>query len=220
MRTVSRARGRMLQQAAGYPSADALSRLAIPAPPRTAGPPRPRRSACSTSTCPKQRQPGEARRRLRAPRRRARRPVPACCRSSAIPTRVVLGADTEVVLDDEVFGKPRDADDAAAMLRRLSGRTHQVISAVSLVVGRARAAGGVGLRSHLRRARRCRASPPTSPAASRRARPARYAIQGARAGVHRAPVGQLFRRDGPAAVRDRATLLRAFGLRPALDARA
>ncbi len=46
---------------------------------------------------------------------------------------VVLGADTEVVLDDDVFGKPRDADDAAAMLRRLSGRTHRVISALSLV---------------------------------------------------------------------------------------
>jgi septum formation protein len=45
----------------------------------------------------------------------------------------VLGADTEVVLDEEVFGKPRDAADAAAMLRRLSGRTHAVISAVWLV---------------------------------------------------------------------------------------
>ncbi|HEY8585369.1 MAG TPA: nucleoside triphosphate pyrophosphatase [Rhodanobacter sp.] len=45
----------------------------------------------------------------------------------------VLGADTEVVLGDEVFGKPRDAADAAAMLRRLSGRTHTVISAVWLV---------------------------------------------------------------------------------------
>ena len=49
------------------------------------------------------------------------------------PAAVVLGADTEVVLDDEVFGKPRDADDAAGMLRRLAGRTHQVISAVSVV---------------------------------------------------------------------------------------
>ena len=46
---------------------------------------------------------------------------------------VVLGADTEVILDDEVFGKPRDARDAAGMLQRLSGRTHQVISAVSVV---------------------------------------------------------------------------------------
>jgi len=46
---------------------------------------------------------------------------------------MVLGADTEVILDDEVFGKPADADDAAAMLRRLAGRTHRVVSAVSLV---------------------------------------------------------------------------------------
>jgi septum formation protein len=50
-----------------------------------------------------------------------------------VPGAVVLGGDTEVVLDDEVFGKPRDEADAAAMLRRLSGRTHRVISAVSLV---------------------------------------------------------------------------------------
>ncbi|MDR7133995.1 septum formation protein [Lysobacter niastensis] len=51
----------------------------------------------------------------------------------ANPSAVVLGSDTEVVLDDEVFGKPRDADDAASMLRRLAGRTHLVISAVSAV---------------------------------------------------------------------------------------
>src|SRR5690606_30477269 len=51
----------------------------------------------------------------------------------AVPAAVVLGADTEVVLGDEVFGKPRDAIDAASMLRRLSGRTHEVVSAVSLV---------------------------------------------------------------------------------------
>lgn len=51
----------------------------------------------------------------------------------AVPGAVVLGADTEVVLDDEVFGKPADEADAAAMLRRLSGRTHRVISAVSVV---------------------------------------------------------------------------------------
>ena len=50
-----------------------------------------------------------------------------------VPGAVVLGGDTEVVLDDEVFGKPRDEADAAAMLRRLSGRTHRVVSAVSLV---------------------------------------------------------------------------------------
>ncbi len=46
---------------------------------------------------------------------------------------MVLGSDTEVVLEGEVFGKPRDAEDAAAMLGRLAGRTHEVISAVWLV---------------------------------------------------------------------------------------
>ena len=49
------------------------------------------------------------------------------------PDAVVLGSDTEVVLGDEVFGKPRDDADAAAMLRRLAGRTHQVLSSVWLV---------------------------------------------------------------------------------------
>ncbi|WIG55900.1 MAG: Septum formation protein Maf [Rhodanobacteraceae bacterium] len=43
---------------------------------------------------------------------------------------VVLGADTEVVLDDRVFGKPREAAEAAAMLRALSGRRHEVVSVV------------------------------------------------------------------------------------------
>ncbi len=47
-----------------------------------------------------------------------------------VPGARVLAADTEVVLEGQVFGKPRDLDDAAAMLRRLSGRTHQVISVV------------------------------------------------------------------------------------------
>ena len=46
---------------------------------------------------------------------------------------LVLGSDTEVILDDVVFGKPADATEAADMLRRLSGRTHQVVTAVSLV---------------------------------------------------------------------------------------
>lgn len=51
----------------------------------------------------------------------------------AVPNAVVLGADTEVILDGRVFGKPADAGDAADMLRTLSGRTHEVITAVSLV---------------------------------------------------------------------------------------
>lgn len=49
---------------------------------------------------------------------------------AAVPGAVVVGADTEVVLDGEVFGKPADATAAAAMLARLAGRTHRVISAV------------------------------------------------------------------------------------------
>ena len=49
------------------------------------------------------------------------------------PGARVLGADTEVLLDEEVLGKPRDAADAAAMLRRLSGRTHVVLSAVVVI---------------------------------------------------------------------------------------
>ncbi len=49
----------------------------------------------------------------------------------------VLSADTEVVLEDDVFGKPADAQDAAAMLRRLSGRTHEVITTVWLSSHRA-----------------------------------------------------------------------------------
>ena len=49
-----------------------------------------------------------------------------------LPPRPVLGADTEVVLDDVIFGKPHDADAARAMLAKLSGRVHDVISAVAL----------------------------------------------------------------------------------------
>ncbi|MBS0383031.1 MAG: septum formation inhibitor Maf [Proteobacteria bacterium] len=49
------------------------------------------------------------------------------------PEAVVLGADTEVVLDGRVFGKPRDAGDATAMLRSLSGRRHAVVSVVCCI---------------------------------------------------------------------------------------
>lgn len=48
---------------------------------------------------------------------------------------LVIGSDTEVALGDRVFGKPRDANDAHAMLAELSGRTHRVITAVTLVGG-------------------------------------------------------------------------------------
>src|ERR1700758_1608740 len=49
------------------------------------------------------------------------------------PGEAVLGADTVVVVDEHLLEKPFDADDAARMLRLLSGRTHQVITGVCLV---------------------------------------------------------------------------------------
>ena len=45
---------------------------------------------------------------------------------------VVLGADTTVVVDGEILGKPRDDADGAAMLMKLSGRRHEVLTGVSL----------------------------------------------------------------------------------------
>jgi septum formation protein len=50
-----------------------------------------------------------------------------------VERRPVLGADTTVTLDGEIFGKPHGASSARAMLGRLSGRTHEVHTAVALV---------------------------------------------------------------------------------------
>jgi septum formation protein len=49
------------------------------------------------------------------------------------PDAVVLGADTLVFLDREILAKPASLADAARMLRRLSGRTHQVVTGVSVM---------------------------------------------------------------------------------------
>jgi len=49
------------------------------------------------------------------------------------PDALVLGADTLVFLDNEVMGKPADVADACRMLTRLQGRTHQVVTGVSLI---------------------------------------------------------------------------------------
>jgi len=49
-----------------------------------------------------------------------------------LPAHPVLAADTLVTLDGQIFGKPEDAEQAAAMLRQLSGREHQVLSAVAM----------------------------------------------------------------------------------------
>lgn len=48
------------------------------------------------------------------------------------PGEVVLGADTVVALDNEILGKPRDPDHAREMLQKLSGRRHDVFTAVCL----------------------------------------------------------------------------------------
>ncbi|PWN56987.1 Maf family protein [Abyssibacter profundi] len=56
-------------------------------------------------------------------------------KAAAVAERVeglVLAADTVVEIDGDVLGKPRDAADAAAMLRRMSGRSHRVLSGVAL----------------------------------------------------------------------------------------
>jgi len=59
-------------------------------------------------------------------------------RGEALP---VLAADTTVVLDDVIYGKPRDRDEGFAMLQRLSDRAHQVLTAVAIADPR-----GVALR--------------------------------------------------------------------------
>ena len=62
--------------------------------------------------------------------RLARSKAEAIARSE--PGAIVIGADTIVVLDGDILGKPNDAAEAAATLRRLSGRTHTVHTAVAV----------------------------------------------------------------------------------------
>ena len=56
----------------------------------------------------------------------------ACAVASAHPEAVVLGVDTVVVFEGEIFGKPSDLEAAFAMARRLNGRAHEVYSGVWL----------------------------------------------------------------------------------------
>jgi septum formation protein len=53
-------------------------------------------------------------------------------KARAVEGERVLGCDTEVILDGEVFGKPGDEDQARAFLQRLSGRTHEVFGGIVL----------------------------------------------------------------------------------------
>ena len=65
--------------------------------------------------------------------RLARAKAQAGLASLAVPgAAVVLGADTSVVLDGRILGKPQDRADALAMLTALSGQTHEVLTAVAL----------------------------------------------------------------------------------------
>lgn len=50
-----------------------------------------------------------------------------------VPARVILAADTVVAAGSEILGKPADAEDAARMLRLLSGRTHEVTTGVCVI---------------------------------------------------------------------------------------
>jgi septum formation protein len=54
-------------------------------------------------------------------------------KARAVAGDLVLGCDTEVVLDGRVYGKPRDEAEAERFLGELSGRTHQVVSGLALV---------------------------------------------------------------------------------------
>src|SRR5947208_2406681 len=45
---------------------------------------------------------------------------------------IVLGADTAVIVDGDILGKPRDDRDSASMLQKLSGRSHEVLTGISL----------------------------------------------------------------------------------------
>jgi septum formation protein len=66
------------------------------------------------------------------PRRLVRENAVRKARAVRSPSERVLGADTAVVLDGHVFGKPRDEAEAETFLRRLSGRTHEVMSGIAL----------------------------------------------------------------------------------------
>jgi septum formation protein len=57
-------------------------------------------------------------------------------KANAVAGTKVLAVDTAVVLDGRVFGKPRDEGEAETFLRRLSGRTHEVMSGIAVRNGR------------------------------------------------------------------------------------
>jgi septum formation protein len=78
----------------------------------------------------------ELRRRGEPPAQLVLRLAEAKARAAAdrsSPPAIVVGADTEVVVDGGVLGKPASAEEARAMLRRLSGETHEVITGLAII---------------------------------------------------------------------------------------
>ena len=69
---------------------------------------------------------------------------------SASPEAVILAADTIVALDHRILGKPRDPEDARAMLRALSGRGHEVLTGVTVRTGEKEATACVCTEVHFR----------------------------------------------------------------------
>ena len=92
---------------------------------------------------------------------------------------IVLGVDTVVATELEIWGKPPNAAAAAETLRRLSGRTHRVVSGVALLRATGDVAGGHrDHRGHLPHARRRARSSGTSACGEWEGRAGGYAIQG------------------------------------------
>jgi septum formation protein len=84
-----------------------------------------------------------------SPEEHVRRLARAKAEAVAVPEGgIVLGADTAVVAGGEILGKPADPDDAARMLRLLSGRWHEVVTGICL-----RSAGGLAVDSQTTRVR-------------------------------------------------------------------
>jgi septum formation protein len=120
-----------------------------------------------------------------------------------MPLRPVLSADTTVTIDGEILGKPANVHEAVAMLERLSGRTHQVLTSVAL--HHTDVAEQITQVSNVRFAK---LSPADHQGLLRHARALRQGRRlrhpGPGGAVHRAYRGQPFGHHGPAGVRDGA----------------
>ena len=84
-------------------------------------------------------------------------------RERGLASHPVLGADTEVVLDGEILGKPRDAQQGQAMLRKLAGRTHEVLTGLVLLHQDADDRRDAGGTTSGKRGRRQEQSPEATP---------------------------------------------------------